>query len=777
MAITDSRKDLVSVTSHSPPGDAGQGGEGGAQGGGGEANLWTQHTPKEKKLLLFAAIPTILSLVLIICLVSVISSSVNQDNTVQHSQHAALVGGEEVCLTRGCVGAANMVLQNMNQTADPCQDFYNFACGGFDERIIIPDDRSSRSQFAIIGDELLHQLRFILEEDARVEDDSVFQMAKDVYKACMDEELLEEVGLGPLQTMLHSMGGWPVLEGSSWDEESFSWVETVYKFRRNGYSTDYLIDFSIVTDSKNSSWRVIDLDQAALGMSREYLVNGLEDEDVQSYYNYMVSTAVLLGADRTIAEQELKESLMFEIDLAHASRPREERRNASRLYNPMQIKELHSLAPMVPWLEYINNILTDDLIQVSEDERVIVDEPGYLTNLTRLLPTVSKRVVANYMFWRAARASLGYFTQAARKIQLEYSKNITGKKTKTPRWRVCTGAASGSFASLVGNMYVSKHFKEESKDAMKEMVRDIRTEFEKILTDIDWMDKKTKKRATEKLSKMKEYIGYPEEILIEKNLRDLYQGLHVDPQSHFKNGINMSIWGTNYAWGRLREKIDKTDWKRHGRPAVVNAFYSSIENSIQFPAGILQGNFFDADRPSYMNYGGIGWVIGHEITHGFDDQGRQYDHQGNLKNWWEQNTKNKFLKKANCIIWQYGNYTAEAVDKKLNGVNTQGENIADNGGIKEAYKAYESWVERHGDEKRLPGLQRYDQKQMFWISAANTWCSKYRDKSLEKRIKTGAHSPGMFRVQGPFSNSEDFARDFSCPAGSPMNPKYKCEVW
>jgi len=568
-----------------------------------------------------------------------------------------------------------------------------------------------------------------------------------------------------------------VLEGDSWDESSFSWIDTVYTFRQHGYSTDYLIDFSIVTDSKNSSWRVIDIDQASLGMSREYLINGMDDDDVTSYYNYMVNVAVLLGADRVKAEKELKESLLFEIELAHASQAREKRRNATRLYNPMMIRDLAEYAPMVPWLEYINNILTEDLVQVDDTERVILDEPGYLRNLTILLPKTSNKTIANYMFWRAARASLGYFTEAARKIQLEYSKNITGTKSQTDRWRQCTGAASGSFASPIGNMYVTKHFNEDAKHSMNEMVKDIRAEMEKILDNIDWMDDMTRERAKDKLRTMKEYIGYPEEILQENLLEELYEDLEVGAGDHFNNGIRMSKWGTNYAWKKLREKVDKTDWKRHSRPAVVNAFYSSIENSIQFPAGILQGNFFGSDRPAYMNYGGIGWVIGHEITHGFDDQGRQYDDTGNLANWWEDATKDKFLEKANCIIWQYGNYTAKAVNKTLNGVNTQGENIADNGGLKEAYRAYNSWVSRHGEEPRLPGLQDYTPKQMFWISAANTWCSKYRNKSLEKRIKTGAHSPGMFRVQGPFSNSPDFANDFVCPLGTAMNPVKKCKVW
>jgi len=760
-SVRDSQKDLISVTVSDAP-------------NGTTSNIWPSKISGQRKLLGALVVVGLVCISLVVALVVISTTKYAKEEV---GQHASARTDADICMTEGCIGAAHMLLQNMNRTADPCEDFYEFSCGGFEKRIIIPDDRSSRSQFAIIGDELLQQLRMILEEEPHEGESEVFTMARNVYKACMDEDKIEEIGLQPLKDMLKDMGGWPVLEGGAWEEEKFNWLETVYTFRSHGYSTDYLIDFSIVTDSKNSSWRVIDIDQASLGMSREYLVNGIEDDDVVSYYNYMVSVAVLLGADRQVAEKELKESLLFEIELAHASKPREERRNATRLYNPMMIKDLHQYAPMVPWLEYINNILTKDLLQVEDTERVILDEPGYLKNLTELLPKIEKRTIANYMFWRVARSSLGYFTEAARKIQLEYAKNITGTKSQTPRWRQCTGAASGSFASPIGNMYVTKHFNEDAKHAMDEMVRDIRHEFNKILTEISWMDGETRKRAKDKLESMKEYIGYPQEILVEKNLEDLYENLHVSSEDHFINGINMSIWGTNYAWGKLREKVDKTDWKRHGRPAVVNAFYSSIENSIQFPAGILQGNFFGSDRPSYMNYGGIGWVIGHEITHGFDDQGRQFDDEGNLKNWWEATTKDKFLEKANCIIWQYGNYTAVSVNKTLNGVNTQGENIADNGGIKEAYRAYNSWVRRHGEEQRLPGLQGYTPHQMFWISAANTWCSKYRDKSLEKRIKTGAHSPGMFRVRGPFSNSKEFNNDFKCPLGSKMNPVKKCEIW
>merc|ERR1719183_789099 len=240
------------------------------------------------------------------------------------------------------------------------------------------------------------------------------------------------------------------------------------------------------------------------------------------------------------------------------------------------------------------------------------------------------------------------------------------------------------------------------------MVSEIRRQFERLLDEVDWMDEDTKRQARVKAQGMVEHIGYPSELLEMSKLEDLYAGLELSPNAYLRNALNMTVFGTNYAFSKLREKVNKTDWVRHGRPAVVNAFYSPLENSIQFPAGILQGIFFSSDRPKYMNYGAIGWVIGHEITHGFDDQGRTFDSTGNLANWWERSTEDNYLDKAQCIIWQYGNYTARPpVSINLNGINTQGENIADNGGIKEAYNAYQSWMKRNGEEPRLPGFTKY----------------------------------------------------------------------
>jgi len=298
------------------------------------------------------------------------------------------------------------------------------------------------------------------------------------------------------------------------------------------------------------------------------------------------------------------------------------------------------------------------------------------------------------------------------------------------------------------------------------------------LDELDWMDESTKAKAHAKADSMTPFIAYAEEILDNDLLNEYYEGLEVNDSSYLKNYLKLKQHINEYYVKQFRKPIDKKSWKTHGGAAVVNAFYSSDENSIQFPAGILDGLFFQADRPSYMNYGSIGMVVGHEITHGFDDQGSQRDGEGNLNNWWQPFAKKNYLEKTSCIIDQYANFTVEVDGEtlNLNGINTQGENIADNGGYKEAIRAYERLTKQYGEEPRLPGLP-YTPRQMFWLSGASIWCGAMRPATLKNRVLTDPHSPGRFRVNGSFKNMKEFSADWNCPLGSPMNPVKKCSVW
>ncbi|XP_018915735.2 neprilysin-2 isoform X2 [Bemisia tabaci] len=683
---------------------------------------------------------------------------------------------DNVCLTKGCVWAASDVLDKMDDSVDPCDDFYRFTCGKFIKETIIPDEKTSETTFSEISDTLLNQLRAIIEAPTYENEPKPFVLSKNLYKACMNKSRIEDLGLEPVHKIIKSFGGWPVLEGDRWDGGSFNWKDSVYRFRKAGYSVDYFIDFSVSIDLKNSTVRAIDLDQASLGLSREYLSKGLNEKIVAAYYDYMVDVAILFGADRERAVKELRESLDFEIALANISLPMEQRRNATAMYNPMSIDDLQRKFPSIPWLEYINTLLAPHHT-LTPDEVVNVNVPKYFHDLEAILSNTPKRTQANYVVWRAAAASVSYLNEKLRNRQLGYSTVVSGRTEREARWKECVDIVSGSMSLAVGSLYVKKYFNEDSKKSALEMVNGIRDEMYKILTSVEWMDEKTRIAALEKAKSMTTHIAYPDELLDVEKLKGFYDKLEMSPDNYLESILNLTKFGTDYSFSKLRLPVNKSEWITHGRPAVVNAFYSSIENSIQFPAGILQGSFFSNDRPKYMNYGAIGFVIGHEITHGFDDQGRQFDKNGNLVDWWEPETREAYLEKAQCIIHQYGNYTSPEVGLKLNGINTQGENIADNGGIKQAYYAYNQWTKRHGLEPRLPGLQDYTPQQMFWISAASTWCSKYRPETLKLRITTGYHSPGEFRVLGPLSNLPEFARDFKCPSGSRMNPVQKCKVW
>ncbi|GLV37814.1 Neprilysin 2 [Carabus blaptoides fortunei] len=749
---------------------------------------WKRRTSMERSLTLVTAVVVLVGLALLIALATVLMCMKRDEapELMPATQEAFVGSGvgsggtvngpqDDVCLTPGCIHIASKVLKDINPKVEPCDDFYEFACGNFIKNTNIPDDKSSVTTFSVISDQLQEQLRTMIEEDIQPNEPKPFVLAKKLYKACMNKTSIEARGLGPMKEMITKLGGWPVLEGTNWKDGDFDWKQSVYKFRKVGYSVDYFIDFSVGIDFKNSTRRIIDLDQAQLGLRREYLIKGLEDKIVKAYYEYMIDIAVIFGAEREAAKKELMDSLQFEIKLANISLPIEKRRNATQLYNPMSIEEMQQKHPTIPWMEYINSLLPSG-IQIQNNEIIVNSVPSYIKGLEKLLQETPKRTLANYVAWRAAGASVSYLTEELRKRQLEYGTVLNGKTERESRWKECIDITSGSLAISTGALYVRKYFDEESKKKALEMVQDIRAEFKEILEHLDWMDDETKKSALEKAASMSSHIAYPDELLDDKKLEEFYENLDLSDELYLESILNLTQFGTDFSFNRLRKPVNKTDWVSHGRPAIVNAFYSSIENSIQFPAGILQGTFFSSDRPRYMNYGAIGFVIGHEITHGFDDQGRQFDKDGNLVDWWAAPTKEAFLKKAQCIIDQYGNYTVPEINLNLNGINTQGENIADNGGIKEAYLAYNKWVERNSAEQKLPGLP-YTPQQMFWISAANTWCSKYRPESLKLRVTTGYHSPGQFRVLGPMSNLEEFAKDFSCPVGSKMNPKHKCKVW
>uniref|UniRef100_A0A1W7RA35 Neprilysin n=1 Tax=Hadrurus spadix TaxID=141984 RepID=A0A1W7RA35_9SCOR len=697
------------------------------------------------------------------------------DKLVENEKDRNNVGNQKsICLTPGCVKTAALLLNNMDDKVNPCDDFYQFACGGWVDKQSIPEDKTSLSVFSLLQDELNLKLKLMVEKPLNDTAPDFVKRLKVMYNSCMNVTEIERVEADPLRGVLKKIGGWPVVEGSSWNASDFDWLDTLIEFRKQGYSHDIMLDLSVTPDYRNNSNYIIDLDQTSLGMpDRSYLLKGLNDSTVAAYFRLMVDSAVYLGSSREQAEKELSESLDLEITLANFSLPREERRNISKLYNKMTLKDLDKLAPQINWTKYFNGLLVD---HIPDTELIIVNVPDFIRKFAVFIEKADKRVLANYMMWRLVGQSMSMMSKKWRDLAQKYSSVITGKTREESRWEQCMSSLTGSLGVSLASLYVRHHFKEDSKREALEMVKYVHKEFLKILDEITWMDETTRQKAKDKATTIRTYIGYPDELLNNTKVSSLYENLTEITSNYFQNVQRIRKWSTDYAFGQLRKENKKGDWKKHGRSAVVNAYYNALENSIEFPAGILQGTFFEKERPNYINYGGIGFVIGHEITHGFDDRGRQFDKDGNNVNWWDHETDAEFRKLAECMIEQYGNYTVPENGLQINGFNTQGENIADNGGVKEAFRAYQQWVKDHGPEPLLPGL-KYTQDQLFWISAANVWCGKYRPEVLKLRVLSGSHSPSQFRVIGVVSNSVDFSRAFNCPESSPMNPKHKCTVW
>lgn len=502
----------------------------------------------------------------------------------------------------------------------------------------IPSDKSRWSSFDPLSEDIYLRGRALLDSKETEDDFESYKQIRSHYKACMNFDKLEELGIQPVLNVLDELGGWPVLQGEAWKAEDFNWWTWAHKVNKIGLGIDGIVTFSLGADDKNASWRVLGLDQATLGMNREYLVKGFEDKDVQHYYKFMLDTAVYLGATKEKAEEELLKSLNFEFALAEITLPREERRNATLLYNPTTVDKLPVYEGLPPsWKHYFQGIFDGTDVIIADDEKVIVTNFTYLERVSELIQKTDKRVVANYLAWCVAKSVITYLNEDGRDIRFKFDKAISGIEEKAPRWKKCVNEmgfnslAGGGFGFVAGSMYARKYFKQEAKKLMVDMTNYIRKAFkEDILEHLDWMDEDTKARAEKKLEKMDQFIAYSDEFLDKEKVDGLHRGIEIADDEYLENTLRLIRFWRKFYYNELRDKVDPTLWTEHGLVTVVNAFYNPGQNNFEFPAGILQGAFFNAETPMYLNFGAIGTIIGHEITHGFDDQGKQRNENGKI---------------------------------------------------------------------------------------------------------------------------------------------------
>ncbi|XP_020844584.1 neprilysin isoform X2 [Phascolarctos cinereus] len=695
-----------------------------------------------------------------------------------------------ICKSSDCIKTAARLIQNMDDTVNPCTDFFKYACGGWLKRNVIPETSSRYSNFDILRDELEVVLKGVLEEP-KTEDIVAVQKAKTLYRSCLNESVIDSRGGEPLLKLLPEIHEWPVamdnwetVYGTSWTAE-----KSIAELNSN-FGKKVLINLFIGTDDKNSMRHIIHIDQPRLGLpSRDYYeCTAIYKEACIAYVNFMISVAKLIRQDKGLSINETQIALEMnrimelEKEIANATTKSEDRNDPILLYNKMTLAQIQNNFSLeingqpFNWANFTNTIMSAVKISVANEEDVVVYAPEYLIKLKSILTKYSPRDLQNLMSWRLIMDLVSSLSRTYKESRNAFRKALYGTTSETATWRRCANYVNVNMENAVGRLYVKAAFAGNSKHMVEDLISQIREVFIETLDDLTWMDAETKKKAEDKAMAIRERIGYPDDIITnDEKLNKEYSELNYKEDEYFENILKNLMFSQNKQLKKLREKVDKEEWISGA--AVVNAFYSSGRNQIVFPAGILQPPFFSANQPSSLNYGGIGMVIGHEITHGFDDNGRNFNKDGDLIDWWSQESAKNFKEQSQCMVHQYGNFSWDlAGGQHLNGINTLGENIADNGGIGQAYRAYQNFVKKNGKEKLLPGL-KLNHKQLFFLNFAQVWCGTYRPEYAVNSIKTDVHSPGNFRIIGTLQNSPEFSEVFQCRKNDYMNPEKKCRVW
>ncbi|KFD54952.1 hypothetical protein M514_04134 [Trichuris suis] len=770
-----------------------------------KADSWWSTRTRLEKCLIFVLF-TMLFFLVALLLVILTNGTLRDRDVISYPTAAILNDTPSICTTKGCVEAASNLLMAIDSTQDPCENFYEYACGQWNKHFFIPEDMSGYGTFALVRDRVRRQLKNLLDTNGHANSVAI-SMAKTMYRSCMNVTAINALKSEKIINVLKSLGGWPILE-SSWLERDIDLTEIIGKMR-GYYSLDVFVSMYVYADAKNTTRNILTIHQGSLGLgpsTREYYLNDtLYSSQMTAYKRYFQRIVELIATDMGMTytkdmEAEVGEILNFEKTYAAITSPDDQRRNHSLLYNRWTLRQLKEEMSAIKWDRFFELVMPREVIEIIDDDmNLIVTDPLYIAHINKLLLETDKRVLVNYLLWRLTKAWASMLDERYDIAFQDFVLVMVGRQSRPARWKTCVPAVVGWMEMATGALYVETHFNQKDKEEAVALIDHIRLAFTELVKKLDWMDDETKSIAIEKAQEMINHIGYPEFINNKTLLDHYYEGLLLyDNDTYFEVSRKASNWLNQREMLELLKPFDRNRFDTS--PAIVNAFYSPEKNVISTRRAI--------------NYGSIGAVIGHEITHGFDDQGKpkpqrrkvyatlpliplgsQYDKNGNLKDWWTPTAFERFRERTTCIIEQYNNYTVPDINIKVNGRLTQGENIADNAGVKEAYlasdlfplddlilQAYKNYIMSNGkEEPRLPGLVNMTNDQIFFLSYANFWCGHKKPAASLQQVLTDPHSPEMFRVIGVLSNLDEFAKTFNCKPGSQMNPlpsdRRKCSVW
>ncbi len=636
-------------------------------------------------------------------------------------------------------------ITNMDQTVKPGVDFFAYANGTWIKNTQMPDDKSRYGAFDILREENDLILKNIFDQAVAKTDapkGSSWQKVGDFFASGLDTANIEKQGYEPIKEELDRIAAIKT------NTEIFAEISKLH----TQYVTPLFIPYA-GQDSKKSDTIIINLIQGGLGLpDRDYYVsNDARSEEIRKdYVEHLSNCFILIGYNQEQAQSAAKQVISFETRLANATQTRLEQRDPFLTYNKVTIDEMQKLSSEIDWKDYFKSIG----IEVPVD--FVIDNPKFYAEISKMIKEVSVEDWKNYLTWNVVNQYSAYLSNAFEEANFEfYSKKLSGYNANKPRWQRISNAANFAIGELVGEIFVEQNFPPVAKQKMLDLIANLKLAFRDRISNLSWMTEETKKKALEKLETIVVKVGYPDKW------RD-YSKLDISRYSYAKNIKNAAEFSFRVNMDKLGKSVDRTEWGM--TPQTVNAYYNPSMNEIVFPAGILQPPFFNMNADDAINYGGIGVVIGHEMTHGFDDQGRNFDKNGNLTDWWTKEDSEKFNSLTQILVDQYDRFVA--IDSiHLDGKLTLGENIADYGGLTMSYLAYRKSLEGKQEPSKIDG---FSADQRFFLSYANIWRQIIRDKELMRRVKEDVHSPGNFRVNGALFNIPEFYKSFEINPDEPL---------
>ncbi|SHI87098.1 putative endopeptidase [Mesonia phycicola] len=649
-------------------------------------------------------------------------------------------------------------LKYMDTTVSPKNNFYSYVNGNWMKETEIPADRTTWGGFQVLRkstDDDVLKIIDTAEKSGKYGADTDQAKALAIFNTKLDTLARNEAGLKPLQ---------PALDKIASIENVEDLQETIAK--NSAIVSDPFIGIAAYSNPSDSNMNSAYITPGSLGLpNKEYYTDQDEKskEIRQQYVEHITRMLQYIGDDAESATAQAQEILAFETRLAEPKLDKVASRDFRNFNNPKSIAELQAMVPAINWEKYITDLGVDKKL-----DTVIVMQPKYMEVLQTVLAEGNAKQWKTVMRWATLNNAAGMLTTEIEKANWDfYSKTLNGAKKQLPAKERALSTVNGSVGEALGKLYVDEKFPPEAKEKAEEMIANVITSFQKRIERLDWMTDSTKLKAIEKLDKFTVKIGYPDEW-------EDYSNLEVSAdKGYYNNMVAVSSWSYKKNLAEINEPVDKKEWGMS--PQTVNAYFNPFNNEIVFPAAILQPPFYNYKADAAVNYGGIGAVIGHEISHAFDDSGARFDADGNLKNWWTDADLEKFTERGDKLAEQYS--AIEVLDSVyINGKFTLGENIGDLGGVLAAYDGLQMYLEEHGRPENIDG---FTPEQRFFLSWATVWRTKMREEALRSRIKGDTHSPGMYRAYVPLQNIEGFYEAFDIKEGDSMYvaPKDRVSIW